>query len=117
MGYLKVLEDKQMNNTKNRFRWENESQNPKVNVTFEGETLAVPAGSTVAAALLGHNADHVCESAASQEKRSPYCLMGVCFECLVEIDGIKNRQACLEPVLEGMNIKRQKSVVEQENTP
>ena len=84
-----------------------------VTVYFEGEACTVPAGITVAAALLGHDDDHFCRSAAEGEKRAPYCLMGVCFECLVEIDGIKNRQACLEPVREGMRVKRQHEMVEE----
>ncbi len=34
-------------------------------------------------------------------------MMGVCFECLVEIDGVPNRQGCLRNVTEGMRIRRQ----------
>ena len=34
-------------------------------------------------------------------------MMGVCFDCLMEIDGAPNRQACLVPVAEGMRINRQ----------
>jgi D-hydroxyproline dehydrogenase subunit gamma len=33
--------------------------------------------------------------------------MGVCFECLLEIDGIANRQACLVTVQPGMKIRPQ----------
>ena len=97
-----------MNREKSRFSWVNPLATvDTVTVTFEGETCQVPAGISVAAALLGHNDEHFCHSAAEGDKRAPYCLMGVCFECLVEIDGAKNRQACLEPVYEGMQVKRQ----------
>ena len=34
-------------------------------------------------------------------------MMGVCFECLVEIDGVPNRQSCLIPVREGMTVRSQ----------
>jgi sarcosine oxidase subunit alpha len=34
-------------------------------------------------------------------------MMGVCFDCLVEIDGVGNRQGCLVPVREGMAVSRQ----------
>mgnify|MGYP001818356717 FL=1 len=78
-----------------------------VTVTFEGDTCEVPAGISVAAALLSHTNEHFCHSAADNDKRAPYCMMGVCFECLVEIDGTKNRQACLEPVYDGMQVRRQ----------
>jgi predicted molibdopterin-dependent oxidoreductase YjgC len=43
----------------------------------------------------------------SGSPRAPYCMMGVCFDCLMEIDGVPNRQACLVPVAEGMRIRRQ----------
>jgi len=35
-------------------------------------------------------------------------MMGVCFECLLEIDGIPNQRACMIPVREAMKIKRPK---------
>jgi len=93
------------------FQWNNIT-GETVTITFEGEKRVVPAGVTVAAALLGHDENHFCKSAADREDRGPYCLMGVCFECLVEINGIRNRQACLEPIVDGMNVKRQISLVE-----
>ncbi|MNG28551.1 hypothetical protein D3C84_1138290 [compost metagenome] len=34
-------------------------------------------------------------------------MMGVCFECLVEIDGVPNRQGCLIEVADGMRIRSQ----------
>jgi predicted molibdopterin-dependent oxidoreductase YjgC len=97
-----------MSQTKSKFiRSEDASPSEMVHVTFEGEDCRVPAGISVAAALLGHDDSHFCNSAGDRDKRAPYCLMGVCFECLVEIDGMRNRQACLEPVVDGMSIKRQ----------
>lgn len=101
-----------MSTTSSSFQWPDAAGRETVTVTFEGEKCVVPAGVTVAAALLGHDDTHFCQSAADRENRSPYCLMGVCFECLVEINGIKNRQACLEPVVDGMIVKRQNVVVE-----
>ena len=110
-GSIKELS---MRTAKSKFEWHNPVATvDTVTITFEGEALVVPAGITVAAAVLGHNDDHVCKSAAEGEKRAPYCLMGVCFECLVEIDGLNNRQACLEPVYEGMDVKRQDTVIEE----
>ena len=37
-------------------------------------------------------------------------MMGVCFECLVEIDGSPNHQACMTTVRDGMCIKIQKGL-------
>jgi predicted molibdopterin-dependent oxidoreductase YjgC len=46
-------------------------------------------------------------SPVSGAPRAPYCLMGVCFECLVEVDGVRDRQACLTTIRDGMRVRRQ----------
>ncbi len=79
-----------------------------VHITFEDRKLEVPAGISVAAAVLGHaHAGHTCTNAVDASKRAPYCLMGVCFECLMEINGVANVQSCLVPVEDGMVVRRQ----------
>ena len=40
--------------------------------------------------------------------RAPFCMMGVCFDCLVEIDGVGSQQACLVRVREGMQVATQR---------
>ncbi|MDR5664870.1 (2Fe-2S)-binding protein, partial [Burkholderia cenocepacia] len=35
----------------------------------------------------------------------PFCMMGVCFDCLVEIDGVPNVQGCMTPVADGMQVR------------
>jgi len=76
--------------------------------TFEGEPVEGREGDSVAAALLalGHAATR--ETPVSGAPRGPYCMMGVCFDCLVTIDGIGNRQACLVPLRAGMHVRRQR---------
>ncbi|HUZ63567.1 MAG TPA: (2Fe-2S)-binding protein [Acetobacteraceae bacterium] len=75
---------------------------------FEGERVAARLGETVAAALLAAGIGRFRETPVSGSSRAPYCLMGVCFDCLVEIDGIANRQACMVPVADGMRVRRQR---------
>ena len=53
-------------------------------------------------AMLAAGVDHCRTTPVTGAPRAPYCLMGVCFDCLVTIDGVGNRQACLVPVREGM---------------
>ncbi len=76
-------------------------------ISVNDTELSVPAGYTVAAALLanGYRANRT--SNVSEEKRGPYCMMGVCFECLVEINGIPNQQGCMTNIEEGMLIRLQ----------
>ena len=67
-----------------------------------GKRVTARAGDTVAAALLAAGFDHCRTTPISGAPRAPYCMMGVCFDCLVTIDGIGNRQGCLVQVREGM---------------
>ena len=77
-------------------------------IDFEGTQLIVPAGITVAAAVMGYSGEnYIRRSPVSGEKRAPFCFMGVCHECLMEIDGMPDQQACIIEVRDGMHIKRQ----------
>lgn len=78
-----------------------------VTITFDARSLTVPANVTVAAALLGAGINRLRNSVVGGQPRAPYCLMGICFECLVTIDGIQNRQACMTTVADGMVISSQ----------
>ena len=88
-----------------------------VTIRFEGEALRVPAGTTVAAALLGAGVRTFRETPVSSAPRAPYCMMGVCFDCLVQIDGVANRQSCLVPVREGMQVRRQRGARDLDAAP
>ena len=79
----------------------------KVTITFEKRPMTVPAGISVAAALLVGGVREFRSSVVSHSPRAPYCMMGVCFECLVEIDGVPGRQSCMVPVRDGMQVRHQ----------
>ncbi|MCC9620405.1 (2Fe-2S)-binding protein [Thalassospira sp. MA62] len=87
-------------------------ENP-IHIEFEGQTIPVEKGETVAAALLLAGQQKFRESTVSKKDRGPFCLMGVCFECLVEIDGVPNRQACMTLAEDGMKIRAQKAAIEE----
>jgi len=79
-----------------------------VALQFEGSTIVAPAGISVAAALLLSDAGAFRFTPVTSSPRAAYCMMGVCFDCLVEVDGVPNCQACLTPVREGMVVRRQR---------
>lgn len=79
-------------------------------VTIDGRPFVARAGDSVAAALLAADVVASRVSAVSGSRRGAYCLMGVCFECLVAIDGVENRQGCLIEVRDGMAIETQTSL-------
>ena len=86
----------------------------RVEVEFEGETVTLPAGISVAAAMLLLDATPTRQTPISAAPRAPFCMMGVCFECLMEIDGQPNRRACQVEVSAGMRIRRQRGVRDSE---
>lgn len=79
----------------------------RVTIRFEEREIVCRRGDSVAAALLAAGVVSPRTAVVSGEDRGPYCLIGNCFECLVEIDGVANRQACLMAVREGMQVRRQ----------
>ncbi len=81
---------------------------PPIAFTFEGAVVQGRAGDSVAAALLALGVRAPRDTAVSGTPRGPYCMMGVCFDCLVEIDGIANRQSCMVPLAPGMVVRRQR---------
>jgi hypothetical protein len=60
------------------------------------------------AALLAAGVDVCRTTPVSGAPRAPYCMMGVCFDCLVTVDGVGNRQGCLVRVAEGMRVAVQR---------
>lgn len=85
-----------------------EARGSTLTVSIDGQRVEVQAGDTVAAALLAAGFDHCRTTPVSGAPRAPYCMMGVCFECLVTVDGVGNRQGCLISVQEGMRIETQR---------
>ncbi len=79
-----------------------------VAVTVDGLEVLVPEGASAAAAVLLAGAAAIRETPVSGAPRLPYCMMGICFDCLAEIDGVPNRQACMVTVAPGMRIARQR---------
>ena len=79
-----------------------------VTIAVDGLPVSARAGDTVAAALLAAGFQAFRTTGVSGASRGPYCMMGVCFDCLVEIDGVGNRQACLTPIADGMQVRRQR---------
>jgi D-hydroxyproline dehydrogenase subunit gamma len=78
-----------------------------VTIYIDGEAFAAEAGESLAAVLLRQPEAWTRTTPVSGSRRAPYCLMGVCFECLAEVDGIASVQTCLTPVKAGMRVARQ----------
>ena len=73
-----------------------------VHIHIDGQALAVPAGSSVAAAL-ARTPGGCARRSVSGEARAPFCGMGICHECRVTIDG-RRQLACQTVCQDGMRI-------------
>jgi predicted molibdopterin-dependent oxidoreductase YjgC len=79
-----------------------------VEFTLDGEPVRCPDGLTVAAALfhLGRRATRTTQRRGAL--RSLFCGMGVCFDCVMEIDGRGGVRACTTLVRPGMRVATQR---------
>jgi len=84
-----------------------------VHATFEGEPIEAEAGASVAAALIGSGRT-AWRTTRAGEPRGLFCGIGVCFDCLVDIDGETGQRACMIPLAEGMRIEATASAVSEE---
>lgn len=91
------------------FRRITESPAPAVSLIVDGTEIQSRPGESVAAALLAAGRAVFRHSAISDAPRGPWCLMGACFECLVIIDGVRQR-ACMVRAREGMVIETSQAV-------
>jgi Uncharacterized anaerobic dehydrogenase len=89
------------------FRKLHEPSERAVTVFIDGVPARAEQGESVAAVLLRETPHWSRTTPVTQSKRAPYCMMGVCFECLAIVDGVASVQTCLTPVRDGMRIQRQ----------
>lgn len=78
---------------------------PRVEVFLDDAPLRLPDGANLAAALLSAGVEVFRHTPVSRAPRAPFCMMGACFDCLVEIDGV-TRQACMIEVSDGLRMSR-----------
>jgi predicted molibdopterin-dependent oxidoreductase YjgC len=81
-----------------------------VELTFEGRTISANEGESVAAALLAAGVTSFRQLTDEGAMRGPYCMIGNCYECRIEIDGRPNLQACQERVRDGMRVRVQRGM-------
>jgi hypothetical protein len=77
----------------------------RIGVLIDGSPFEGRQGDNIATVLLLAGKIGCRRSIVSGEPRGPYCMMGVCFECLVRVDGIDGLQACMIPIRSGMRIE------------
>ncbi len=87
------------------------TRNP-VSVTVNGIEVACRHGDSVASVLLAAGILACRDTPVKGTPRGPFCMMGVCYDCLVNIDDLPNQQGCMVLVKPGMKIERQQALRE-----
>ncbi|MGW0947415.1 (2Fe-2S)-binding protein [Streptomyces sp. NPDC002623] len=76
-------------------------------VTFDGREIEALPGQTIAAALWSSGVTAWRTTRGEGRARGVFCGIGVCFDCLVTVDGRPNQRACLVPALPGADVRTQ----------
>jgi predicted molibdopterin-dependent oxidoreductase YjgC len=78
-----------------------------IEISLDGRTVQAFEGETVAAVLAAEG-ELTTRWTVRGRPRGVFCGMGVCFDCLVVVDGIPNTRACMTWIREGMVVVRQR---------
>ncbi|MEU6200977.1 (2Fe-2S)-binding protein [Streptomyces sp. NPDC047061] len=81
---------------------------PAFTVTFDGRELPALHGQTVAAALWASGVTSWRTTRGEGRPRGVFCGIGICFDCLVTVNGRPNQRACVVPVHPGDAIRTQR---------
>ena len=76
---------------------------PLLTLNVDGRAISARRGDTLAIALLNAGVVPTRRTPVSGAPRAPLCLMGVCFDCLVEVDG-RQVQSCMTEVRHDMHV-------------
>jgi predicted molibdopterin-dependent oxidoreductase YjgC len=74
--------------------------------TFDGRPIAAEPGQSVAAALWAAGIRSWRRTRHGDEPRGLFCGIGVCFDCLVVINGVSGQRACLAEAHDGDVVER-----------
>ena len=74
--------------------------------TFDGQPLTGLEGETLAAALTAAGILGL-RRTRDGAPRGVFCGMGICFECVVDVDGRPGQRACLTKLVKGMKVRHQ----------
>jgi len=81
------------------------NDNKEIKFTYNGQDYSAREGDSIATALFENDIRVNRKTFGKQNPRGSFCFMGVCFECLVKVNGKSGVQGCKHKVEESMEIK------------
>jgi D-hydroxyproline dehydrogenase subunit gamma len=76
----------------------------RVRITLDGSVVEVPRGTSLAAAILANGVTRFHDSVTGGP-RGPLCAMGICFECVITVNGRPRVRGCLLECVDGMEVR------------
>lgn len=80
-------------------------ERPRVTIRLDGVEVDAADGQSVGSALVDHGIVAWRTTRRQKRPRGLFCGIGVCYDCLITIDGSANQRACLAPVRAGMTVE------------
>jgi aerobic-type carbon monoxide dehydrogenase small subunit (CoxS/CutS family) len=80
----------------------------EVTFTFNGVPFKGIVGQSIAAALMAEGVRELRKTRFGKEPRLIFCGIGICFDCVVVVNGVANQRACLVEITDGAKIESQK---------
>ena len=76
----------------------------EVSFTFNGDSYEGAPGQSIAAALMASGVRELRTTRFHKEPRLVFCGIGVCFDCVVVVNGVANQRACLVEIAQNDEI-------------
>lgn len=76
-----------------------------LSLSFDGAPLEARPGQSVAAALTDAGIRSWRTTRRDERPRGLFCGIGVCYDCLLVVDGLPNQRACLIAAQDGMTLE------------
>jgi len=80
---------------------------PNATVIVDGQAVEAEIGEPLAAVILRTTRPYARVHPVSGALRAPYCMMGLCHDCIAIVDGVASTRTCRVPVRDGMVVQRQ----------
>jgi predicted molibdopterin-dependent oxidoreductase YjgC len=82
----------------------------EVRFTLDGAPMSADEGQTIAAALINHGVMSWRATRFADRPRGILCGIGVCYDCLITLNGEPNVRACVTRIEPGDDVRRQDGV-------
>jgi aerobic-type carbon monoxide dehydrogenase small subunit (CoxS/CutS family) len=76
----------------------------EISFTFNGDIYEGVTGQSIAAALMASGVRELRATRFHKEPRLIFCGIGICFDCVVIVNGVANQRACLVEIAQGDQI-------------